>query len=81
MDGIDGMDGLDGALVGQGWDRRTLAGAVMGEPPWAPEQELHCWRLRGGDALAGYYLDGLDGTDGTDGLDGALVVRGGTDRR
>ena len=72
---LDGMDGLDGALVGWGWDRRTLAGAGTGDPPWAPEQERHYWLLRGGDALAGYCLGGMDGTYGTDGLDGELVGR------
>ena len=44
----DGTDGLDGALVGWGWEGRTLASAGTGEPPWAPEQECHCWLLRGG---------------------------------
>ena len=40
MDGTDvtdGTDGLDGALVGQGWDRPTLAGAGTGVPPLALE--------------------------------------------
>ena len=79
LDGMDGTDGLDGALVGQGWYRRTLAPAGTGAPQWAPEQERHRWILRGGDALAGYCMDGMngkDGTDGTDGMDGALVGRG-----
>ena len=44
---MDGTDGLDGALVGLGWDRRTLAPARTGAPPWAPEQERHRWLLRG----------------------------------
>ena len=47
MDGMGGTDGLDGALVRRGWDVRTLEGAGTGEPPWAPEQELHRWLLRG----------------------------------
>ena len=72
LDGTDGTDGLDGALVGRWWDGRALAPAGTGAPPWAPEQEHHHWLLRGGDALAGYCLDG---TDGTDGLGGALVGR------
>ena len=33
----NGTDGLDGAMVGQGWDGRTLAGVGTGAPPWAPE--------------------------------------------
>ena len=45
--GKNGIDGLDGAMVGQGWDGRTLAGAGTGAPPWAPEQESHHWLLRG----------------------------------
>ena len=44
---LDGTDGLDGALVGQGCDRRTLAPAGTGAPPWVMEQELHRWLLRG----------------------------------
>ena len=63
------MDGLDGALVGLGWDGRSLASAGTG----APEQERHHWILRGRDDLAGYCQHG---TDGTDGLDEALVGRG-----
>ena len=39
--GTNGTDGLDGAMVGQGWDRRMLAGVGTGAPPWAPEQERH----------------------------------------
>ena len=35
--GTDGKNGLDGALVGQGWDGRTLAPVGTGAPPWAPE--------------------------------------------
>ena len=54
------------ALLGRGWDGRTLAPAGTG----APEQDIHHWLLRGGDALAGYCQHG---TDGTDGLDGALA--------
>ena len=73
LDGTDRADVLDGALVGRGWDGRMLAPAGSGDPPWATKQELHRWLLRGGDALAGYWLDG---TDGTDRLDGALVGRG-----
>ena len=46
--GTNGTDGIDGALVGQGWDRQTAAGAGMGAPPWAPEQERHFWLLMGG---------------------------------
>ena len=45
--GTNGTDGLDGALVGQGWDGRTLEGAGTGAPPWAPEQERHRWLFRG----------------------------------
>ena len=45
--GTNGTDVLDGVLVGQGWDGRTVAGAGTGAPPWAPEQERHCWLLRG----------------------------------
>ena len=45
--GTNGTDGLDGALVGQGWDGRMLAGAGTGAPPWALEQERHRWFLRG----------------------------------
>ena len=52
--------------MGQGWDRRTLAGAGTGAPPWAQEQEHHHW-------LAGYCKQG---TNGTDGIDGALVGQG-----
>ena len=48
LDGMDGTDGLDGVLVGQEWDGRTLASAGTGAPPWAPEQERHCWILRSG---------------------------------
>ena len=44
----DGTDGLDGALVRQGWDGRTLAGARTRAASWAPEQERHRWLLRGG---------------------------------
>ena len=44
---MNGTDGLDGAMVGQGWDGRTLAGFGTGAPPWAPEQERHHWILRG----------------------------------
>ena len=33
----NGTDGLDGALVGQGWERRTLAGAGTGAPTLALE--------------------------------------------
>ena len=47
LDETDGTDGLDGALVGRGWDGRTLAPAVMRAPPWAPEQERQRWLLRG----------------------------------
>ena len=43
-----GTDRLDGALVGQGWDGRTLALPGTGVSPLAPEQELHRWLLRGG---------------------------------
>ena len=39
LNGMDDMDGLDGALARRGWDGRKL---------WAPEQEHHCWILRGG---------------------------------
>ena len=39
--GKNGTDGLDGALMGQGRDGRTLAGAGTGAPPWVPEQERH----------------------------------------
>ena len=46
--GTNGTDRLDGALVVQGWDGQMLAGAGTGAPPWAPEQERHCWLLRGG---------------------------------
>ena len=70
---MDGMDGLDRALMGRGWYGRVLAPAGTGAPPWALEQERHCWLFRGGDALAGYCLDG---TDGMDGLDGVLVGQG-----
>ena len=59
--------------MGRGWDGQTLAPAVMGVPPWAPEQERHRWLLRGGDALAGYCQHGIYGTDG---LDGELVGQG-----
>ena len=45
---LDGTDGLAGALVGWGWDGPTLAPAVTVAPPWATEQELHRWLLRGG---------------------------------
>ena len=45
---MDGIDGMDGALVGRGWGGRTLAPAGTVAPPWAPEQESHCWILRGG---------------------------------
>ena len=45
--GTNGTDGLDGAMVGQGWDGRTLAGVGTGAPPWALEQERHHWLLRG----------------------------------
>ena len=38
MDKMDGTDGLDGALMGQGWEGQTLAGAGTGEPPWVPEK-------------------------------------------
>ena len=31
----NGKDGLDGAMVGQGWDGRTLAGAGTRAPPLA----------------------------------------------
>ena len=47
-DGTYRTDGLDEALVGQGWDGRTLAPDGMGAPPWVPEQERHRWLLRGG---------------------------------
>ena len=47
---LDGTDGTDGALMGRGWDGRTLAPARTGAPPQAPEQECHRWLLRG-DAL------------------------------
>ena len=43
----DGTDGLDGALVGQGWDGRTLAPTGTGAPPLPPEQECHHWILTG----------------------------------
>ena len=33
LDGKDVTDGLDGALVGQGWDGRTLGPAGTGAPP------------------------------------------------
>ena len=46
--GMDGMDRPDGALVGRGWDGRTLATARTEAPPWATEQERHRWLLRGG---------------------------------
>ena len=46
--GMVGTGGLDGALVGRGWDGRTLAPDGTGAPPWAPEQERHRWLLRGG---------------------------------
>ena len=46
--GTDGTDGMDGALVGRGWDGRTLAPAGMGAPPWVSEQERHRWLLRRG---------------------------------
>ena len=52
--------------MGQGWDGRTLAGAGMGAPPWAPEQERHHW-------LAGYHNQGMNGTDL---IDGALMGQG-----
>ena len=60
------MDGLDGALVGLGWDGRSLAPAGTG----VLEQERHHW-------LAGYCKQG---TNGTDGLDGAVVGRGWNER-
>ena len=46
--GTDGTDVLDGALLGQGWDGRTLAPSGTGAPPWALEQERHRWILGGG---------------------------------
>ena len=61
LDGTDGKDGLDGTLVGQGWDGQTLSPAIMGEPPWAPEQERHRWLLRGGglwEVVAGTHCVG-----------------------
>ena len=58
----DGTDGLDGALMGMGWDGRSLAPAGTG----APEQERHHW-------LAGYCKQGMNGTGG---IDGVLVGRG-----
>ena len=45
--GKNGTDGFDGAMVGQGWERWTLAGIGTGAPPWAPEQERRHWLLRG----------------------------------
>ena len=48
LDGTDGTYGMDGALVRRGWDGQTLAPAGTGAPPWAPEQERHCWILGGG---------------------------------
>ena len=33
LDGTDGTDGMDGALMGRGWDGRTLAPAGTGAPP------------------------------------------------
>ena len=44
----NGTYGLDGAMVGRGWDGRTIAPAGTGAPPRAPGQERHCWLLRGG---------------------------------
>ena len=37
MYGMGRTDGLDGDLVGQRWDKRTLAGAGKGAPPLALE--------------------------------------------
>ena len=39
---------LYGALVVRGWDGPTLSPSGMRAPPLAPEQERHCWLLRGG---------------------------------
>ena len=58
---LDGTDGLDGALEGRVWDGRTLAPAGTGAPPWALEQERHCWILRGGglwEVVAGTHFVG-----------------------
>ena len=46
--GMNGTDVLDVVLVGRGLDRRTLAPAVTGALPWAPEQERYHWLLRRG---------------------------------
>ena len=46
--GTDGTDGIYGTLVGRGWGVMTSAGAGMGAPTLAPEQERHHWLLRGG---------------------------------
>ena len=35
--GKNGTYGIDGAMVGQGWDGRTLAGVGTGTPPLALE--------------------------------------------
>ena len=43
--GTNGTGGLDGALVGRGWDRRTLEPSGTGAPPWAPEQKRPRWIL------------------------------------
>ena len=67
--GTDGMDGVDGALVGLGWDGRSIAPDGTG----APEQEHHHWILRGCDALSGYCKQE---TNGTDVLDRAMVGQG-----
>ena len=42
------MYGLDGALVGLGWDGRTIAPTGTGAPPWDLEQERNRWLLRDG---------------------------------
>ena len=44
-----GWDGWTGWGVGRmGLGIQMLAPTVTGAPPWSPEQERHCWLLRGG---------------------------------
>ena len=66
---------LDGALVGRGWDGRTLAPAGTGAPPLALEGwKCAGWLLPGWDEWEGWTGWGVGGT----GVGGRTLAPAGT---